>query len=293
MHSARPLPIPRSSHLLSPLAIAAATALFGATPAHAASDPAQEAIQDIQERRLKPEIIQNRFFLKQNRFEIAPSAGIVPNNSFVSNPIGGAYLAYHFSETLAAEGAFLYGPNTGNAGVKGLTHTLVDIAHQGDPETTFQQPLDRLAFGAMFNARWSPIYGKINLIGANVVNFDFYGTGGIGLVTITEDSATPNPDYYSAMDAGAAPPAGAEPAIVNAAAPTASHFAGNVGVGMNFFVSQSVAVKLDLRSLLYVAPQPDYGNADDTAEDRLYSTFVATAGVGIYVPKMKPRLFNF
>jgi hypothetical protein len=28
-------------------------------------------------------------------------------------------------------------------------------------------------------------------------------------------------------------------------------------------------------------------------EKRLYNTFLTTAGVSIFVPRMKPRLFNF
>jgi outer membrane beta-barrel protein len=229
-------------------------------------------------------VIQNKFFIKQNRFEIAPSLGIMPNNAFVTNVYGGAVLAYHFSETFAAEGTLLYAPNTGAAGVKGLTKTLVDIAAQGGT-TNFQQPLDRLQLGAIFSARWSPVYGKINVIGETVANFDLYGTGGLGLLLITNDYATVNPNFDPAdptstnFNLEENPSTQANPAL-------------NLGIGMDFFISQSIAFKLDVRSTPYFGTEPDYGDGEEL-ESRLYTPVLATAGVSIFVPKMKPRQYNF
>jgi outer membrane beta-barrel protein len=198
---------------------------------------------------------------------------------------GGAFLAYHFSETFSAEGAFMYAPNTGAAGVKGLTEQLILIASEQDA-SALEQPLDRLQLGAIFSARWAPVYGKINLVGEGVANFDLYGTGGVGLLLITKDTGKYNPDFDQ-NNPGAAPLVNVDPN-----APTAAHPALNLGVGVDFFVTQTIALKIDARTQLYVAPEPDYGNADYAGENRLYSPLMTTAAVSIFLPKMKPR-YNF
>lgn len=288
------LPVPRpTSRTLSRLAtlVLGLVGLLGATEAEAASNPARQALDEFYGKKAEPNVIQNKFFLKANRFEIAPALGYVPNNAFVSNPYGGAVLAYHFSESFSAEGMFLYAPNTGNAGVKGLTETLVDIAYDSNPETNFRQPLDRLQLGALFSARWAPIYGKINLIGEGVANFDMYGTGGVGLLMISKDHAELNPEW--GIDDTVT-----SPVIVDPQAPMVATPALNLGIGLNFFVTQSIAIKLDARSAIYVADEPDYGNVDANGnpaelDKRLYNTFLTTAGVSVFVPRMKPRMFNF
>jgi outer membrane beta-barrel protein len=264
--------------------LAATTVATASGEAHAAPHPAVQALNEFRGDTPDKNVIQNKFFVKENRFEVAPAIGLMPNNAFVTNVYGGAMLAYHFSESFAAEGTFLYAPNTGESGVKGLTKTLVLIAH--DTGTgNFQQPLDRLQLGALFAARWSPVYGKINLIGEGVANFDVYGTGGVGLMLMTKDTATYNSDFESDELAS--------PVAVDPAAPTAAHPAVNVGMGINFFINQSIAFKLDGRTALYVAPEPDYGNNEGVAlENRLYTPFLTTAGVSIFFPKMKPR-YNF
>lgn len=271
-----------------------ATALTAPATAQAKEkNTAVVALEEFNGKKLPIDPIRNRFFLKGNRFEIAPSLGYVPNNSFADIYVGGAYLAYHFNERLSVEAAVLYSPNTGTSGVKNLTRTLLDIAYQGDPDTTFQQPIDRLALATAFSARWSPVYGKINLIGEGVVNFDVYGTGGIGLLAISKDIAVVSDAYR----AGETPdPVSLEPNPQQAFTPAL-----NLGVGMNLFLSPTVALKLDARTMVYIGKEADYivGDIDPTTgqqqvlDDEVQSVFITTGGVSIFVPKMKPRIFNF
>ncbi len=254
---------------------------------------AEVALGEFTGKKPVPDPIRNRFFLKGNRFEIAPTLGYVPNNSFADVYVGGAYLAYHFSERFAVEAAFLYSPNSGAAGVKGLTRTLLDIAYQGDPNTKFQQPIDRMQMAAAFSARWAPVYGKLNLIGEGVVNFDVYGTGGVGLLAISKDVATISEDYRSGNSD--------DPVYVEPQPNTQFSPALNLGAGINVFLSSSVALKLDARTLVYIGPEADYivGDGDPTTSqpqvlnDEVQTAFITTGGVSIFIPKMKPRIFNF
>jgi outer membrane beta-barrel protein len=267
------------------LIAAVGVGLLSAPAAHAAQSPADEAVDRLEQVGTTDEPIKNRFFLKANRFEIAPVGGYVPNNPFARRYVGGALLAYHISESMAAEGAILYSPDLGQDDLKGLTNTLVQIAHQGDPDAGFQQPVDKMTLGATFALRWAPVYGKINLLGEQVLNFDLYGTLGLGLISIAEYYATYNPGFANGTSDS---PVALSDAVNKYTVPA------NIGVGLDFFVSQSVAIKLDARSYLYVGDQPDYDPNDDTPlGKRLYNNFIASAGVSIFVPKMKPRLYDF
>lgn len=287
-----PVPRPTRSSLTSKMSLVLGLVglLATSSEALAADHPATKALDELAGKKAAPNLIQNKFFVKANRFEIAPAVGYVPNNSFVTSVYGGAFAAYHFSDQFSAEGAFFYAPNTGAAGVKGLTQTLVVIAHDGNPASEFKQPLDRLQLGAIFSARWAPVYGKINLIGEGVLNFDVYGTGGVGLLLVTKDYARYNTEFDNDPTV--------DPTIVESQPATEAYPAVNLGVGMDFFLTQTIALKIDARSALYIADEPDYGNIGPDGEPvplekRLYNTFMTTAGISIFIPKMKPRLFNF
>lgn len=258
---------------------------LGSPDAHAGADPAVSALKEEQVGRTPYNVVQNRFFLKSERFEVAPFLGYVPNNPFVKRYVGGAMLAYHLSETFAIEGAVMYAPDLGESDLKGLTETLVQIAEEGGSGVGFQQPLDKLVLGATFSARWTPIYGKINLIGERVLNFDLYGTGGLGFLSIA--------GYYARYD---------EDRVNNDLPPAALTERGNsgkpavnIGVGFDFFFTGSLALKLDTRSLLYVSKAPQYDpNGDPNAlPSRLYNDFVASVGLSIFFPSMQPRIYNF
>jgi outer membrane beta-barrel protein len=256
--------------------------LLAPVRAEAGAPPAEEALKELESGRKTYNAVVNRFFLKTSRVEVTPLVGYVPNNPFARRYIGGAFVGYHFSEQLAAEGAFMYAPDLGEADLKPLTNTLVEIAHSGSGSAGFQQPIDKMILGATFAARWAPVYGKINLIGERVLNFDFYGIAGLGMLSIKK--------YYAQYDEAAPeglPPTVLVPAETKAVVPV------NLGVGFNFFLSSSIALKLDARSYLYLDKQPQYDPDVPVTESRLYNNFVASAGLSIFFPKMKPRLYNF
>jgi len=274
-----------TSALTLSLIAALGVGLLSTPTALAADSPADEAVDRLQEVEHNSSPIENRFFLKANRFEIAPVLGYVPNNPFARRYVGGALLAYHISESIAAEGAILYSPDLGQDDLKGLTSTLVQIAEQGDAQGGFQQPVEKMTLGATFALRWAPVYGKINLLGERVLNFDFYGTLGLGLLSRAEYYATYNDQYLTD---------GSGSVVTLSPAKSTYTVPANIGIGFDFFVSQSVAIKIDARSYLYIGNQPDYDPDDDSElGKRLYNNFIASAGVSIFIPKMKPRLYDF
>ena len=257
--------------------IGLATMLLSVAPAQAGTTPAQDALAQRNQQTL-PDVVQNRFFLKEGRFEITAASGYVPNNPMVTRFSGSLFGAYHMNEKFAGEFAFMYFPDLGSNDLKGLTQKLVEIATNRSNQSNFEQPVEKAMLGASFAARWSPIYGKINLIGENVLNFDFYMTGGLGMLSAKS--------YYAYSD---------QDVISLRYDSNKLHIPLNVGIGTNLFINQSLAIKIDARSFVYRAPAPVYDPTDveQLNKQRIYNDIVTSVGVSYFIPKMKPRLMDF
>lgn len=260
-------------------------AAVATTPtASAAEGPGEAALEDFRTGTSQPAAVENRFFLKEKRFELAPVLGYVPNNPMVRRYVGGVLLGYHFTESFALGGQILYSPDLGETDLKDLTTVLVDIAHSGDTAVKFQQPLDKMTLGATFSADWAPIYGKINLVGETVLNFDLYGSLGLGMLSIAQ--------YYAQYDDGANISAGESPVALSEPSNTVT-VPLNVAIGTDFFLNQSIALKIDARSYLYIGDKPQYDPETPVTEKRVYNNFIASAGISIFLPKSRDRMTDF
>ena len=266
---------------VSPLRPLGAALVLGtvlqSTAANAGSRGADDALTEFRTGSKPKNAVENRFFLKEERFELTPSVGYVPNDPFVKRYVGGVMFAYHFSEELATEATVMYAPDLGEEDLKELTNTLVQIANDENADGEFQQPLNKMILGATFDVRWAPVYGKLNLIGEKVLNFDFYGVAGLGLLS--------GQQYYATLDES-----GKEDTVSLTDVGAKAHPNVNVGVGFNFFLSSSVALKLDGRSYLYIDKKPQYDPDVPVDESRLYNTFLTTLGVAFFFPTMGERL---
>jgi len=268
----------------APAAALAAAALAIAPTAAAEDGPGEEALSEFRGDTKAKDAIQNRFFLKEKRFEVAPVLGYVPNNPMVRRYVGGVLLGYHFTETFAVGGQILYSPDLGETDLKDLTTVLVDIAHSGDSAVQFQQPLEKMTLAATFSANWAPIYGKINLVGETVLNFDLYGSLGLGMLSINK--------YQAIYDDTANTEAGESPVALSEAE-AAVTVPVNIGIGTDFFLNQSLALKIDARSYIYVGDQPQYDPSVPVTEKRIYNNFIASAGISIFLPQMRERMTEF
>ena len=159
----------------------------------------------------------------------------------------------------------------------------MDIAHTGSGKDgkTFQQPLDKMVMGATFAARWAPFYGKINVIGESVLNFDAYGVVGLGMLSLQQ--------YYAVYDDSIGQPPFTN--LVTQAQKVV--ITPNLGLGFNFFLNQAMALKIDARSYFYVGKKPQYDPDVVVTESRLYNNFVASVGLSFFIPEMQKRMYNF
>jgi outer membrane beta-barrel protein len=266
--------------------VVAAMISWGVATDARADSPGLDAIEDFKKGRSSHQAVENRFFLKEKRFEFAPMIGYVPNNPYARRYIGGAALAYHFNETIAAQAQLFYSPDLGESDVKGLVGVLLQRAFNSSSaaETEFQQPLDKVTLGANFGAVWSPFYGKINLVGETVLNMDFYLYGGAGIVS--------KHDFFATFDeAGAAlnPP---DPVILTRVGNEVK-VGPYIGLGQNYFLNRLMSFKLDFRSALWVDNKPQYDPNVAVNEQRVYNNVMLSGGVAFFLPAMKPRLYDF
>jgi outer membrane beta-barrel protein len=156
-------------------------------------------------------------------------------------------------------------------------------AASGGNDAEFQQPLDKMIMGATFAARWAPFYGKINLIGESVLNFDAYGVAGLGMLSLQSYYAKFDQELYDS---------GQTPTILELNEKKVV-LTPNLGIGFNFFFNQTMALKIDARNYFYIGAKPQYDPDEAVDEKRLYTNFVASVGLSFFIPEMKKRMYNF
>lgn len=249
-----------------------------------ATPPGLQALETFRNPPTRQDPVRNRFFYKGKRFEISPQAGVVPNNEFARRISAGVGLGYHFNENLSVQGLFTYAADTQEGDVKALTAELIRLAN--DPD--FRQPLDKVTLSAMFGVQFAPFYGKINLVGEKVVNFDAYGFAGLGFVLQNEYYAGENPNFDAASrDRSQRYPFELEKTGSELRAAPA------LGLGVNFFLTRAIALKLDGRFLLVVDDKLQYDLDNIDPGLRVVPLFTASAGIGVFVGKTKPRSYDY
>ncbi|MCB9678900.1 MAG: outer membrane beta-barrel domain-containing protein [Alphaproteobacteria bacterium] len=264
----------------------ACVGLVIALPASAADKPGVEALDEYRKGLSEPNAIENRFFLKEGRFEIAPHVGYVPNNSFARRYVGGVALNYHFNERLAVGADVTYSPDLGKNDLKQLVGILLDRAYNASgANANFQQPLDKVTLSAAFGVAWAPVYGKINLIGETVLNFDFYGFAGLGMVSKQNYTATYDPNVVQI----AAP----NDVVLLTPGNNEVQIAPTIGLGQNYFLNQMLALKIDAKASFYLDDKPQYDPDVPVQQKQLYNNFITSVGIAAFFPKMKPRLYDF
>lgn len=109
-------------------------------------------------------------FLKEGRFELAPSAGITTNDPFFRRWQLGARASYHINEVFSVD--------VGGAGV--LYDEFLDPAPILGQLSTPVTDLAKLYGYADAGVTFAPIYGKVALMAEWIIHFDTFLSGGLG-----------------------------------------------------------------------------------------------------------------
>ncbi len=184
--------------------------------------------------------VQRKGFLKRNRFELGLDLPVSINDPFYEKLGAGGHIGYNLEDSFAVtlRGAY-YWPLRTNAvrqGQLAFGSLILNSAVQGQ---------------LMLDGVWSPVYGKVAWLGANIVPFDVYLLAGLGAVW----SAT----SFAPRSEG-------------------PHVATDIGAGLRFYPKSWLALDGGLVATLY-ADQPS-----TSAPSTIQKIIAARIGVTIFFP---------
>ena len=119
-------------------------------------------------------------YTKIGRFEAVPYVGLVTNEPFIRRVMFGANLGYHVTEIFEVELQGSFAPDFGEGDWKAITRQITGD-NQVSPE------ISRMVGHLTANFNYSPFYGKIAATGDTTINFDVYGTFGVGMAFTSDD----------------------------------------------------------------------------------------------------------
>lgn len=253
-----------------------------------AIEDADEGIELVPLRRL--DVVQNKSFTKEGRFELYPNAfGVITNNHFARRQVWmtGLGLAYHVREQvyfdLQTQIYPFFGPEQPSLNqLKGLTNALLQLnTGVQDPEPVVVSA-ERLYVGASIG--FSPAYGKINLVGEHVQNLDFSILAGLGLLQVVDYSYIPGYNEFDQLVAVEDTTARA----IN------SYGTGHLGIASRFPLTRWFTLKADARLVGYVKEVTDYfagpsgvddqGNTLYPSKKSFASSFMVSVGASFFFP---------
>ncbi len=153
-------------------------------------------------------VVQNRRYSKAKRFDLGFQSGILSSDPFLSTHASGLTLGYSFSEFWGFRTLAWKSIAAGSSARRALEQT-------GKKAST-NEPQGYVGAEAVF----SPIYGKLSVLGKSIIHYDFHLLGGVG-VTFLE-----NPSYPSGLT-------------------------GHAGLGQQMFLGRNLALQVDYRMMVY------------------------------------------
>lgn len=173
-------------------------------------------------------VVRNRKYHLSNRLEVTPTVGFSLTNRLTSHTNFQLGLAYNLTEQWAIEGRGGFALSS----LSSLAETvkeddLVEVQRFDDFSDMW-----RIEWQALLMPRWTPIYGKINLVTEVPIHFQAYLTAGGGAVGLTKESVL----YRQAGQ-------GLEQQTTT--------WAAAAGGGLRFFLSDMFMLRLELLDLMH------------------------------------------
>lgn len=184
--------------------------------------------------------LQKRLYRKEDRAEFELYSGVIPNDEFFTYYPLGLRADYFFAEDFGAEvwGSYLIRVNSD-------LESFLESNFRNSLRVNVTQSLQWLA-GANF--LWSPLHGKLGFFTDKLAHFDMHLAFGVGTIGTTVRNL------------------GVEDSKID--------IGGNVGVGLRFFLSQSVTLRFDYRQFFYAA---EAGGLSHPVELTLGISFMTSA----------------
>lgn len=237
-------------HALAALALAAVVAAAFAPRAASASKA------DAFEGKIQP--VSGQLYRKAGRLELTLGGDRSLNDAFFVKYFGDVKLGYHFNEALSLSAHAAFG------GTTPTSSTTVCPTGQGCRDATeaeLRQVPGRVRSILGAEVAWAPIYGKLNTFSEKVAHIDLALLGGVDWISHDE-----------VLDATAAA-AGAPKAV--------STVGFHVGLGARVFLSETFAVRIDLKDYVYGVRVP---NGDPPNGIDMQNQLFAEVGVSVFFP---------
>jgi outer membrane beta-barrel protein len=197
--------------------------------AQEAEDEARDAPPPAPTKKRIIKTLQKKTFLKIGRHEGAVGLGLVTNDPFINRYLINGSYTYHVTEIFGIELMGNFSPDLGEADWKAITKQII-TENQVTPDISKLQYLGAMSF------TFSPIYGKVAVMGRNIVNFDIYANFGTGFVNTRDDlEALQKPDA---------------PIAINTE--TQFHPTLNFGGGIRMIFNPSFALRVDGRGMSFI-----------------------------------------
>jgi len=191
--------------------------------------------------------VQRKAYLVDKRLEVTAMGAFSFTDRFVDSAGPAVAVSFHLSENFAVEafGNFMF------PAASSLTNELL-LSLKLTPEVA---KLTQMLWGAGLGAEWSPIYGKVEVAGISLGNFNFFVNLGAGLgqtrVPCPPDFAL-DPNEHGVGAKCPKIPAGED---VNNVVyePNKLQVMTAFGGGVRFFFSNSLGLKLEFKDWLFPA----------------------------------------
>ena len=225
--------------------------------------PAAASKADAFEGKIQP--VSGQLYRKAGRFELTLGGAMSLNDAFFNKYMGDVKLGYHLWEFLSVSAHAAYGTTVPT---DSTTVCPTGEACRDATDAELWQVPGRIRGVYGVEVALSPIYGKLNVFSEKVGHIDLSITLGADLIQHDE--------VLSTADAAQHALEGKEPAQLNT-------FGFHSGVGMRLFLSQVLALRLDLRNYIYLVDVPNGDNAAEGNKD-LQNQLMAEIGLSVFFP---------
>ncbi len=206
--------------------------------------------------------VSGQLYRTSGRLELTLGGAMSLNDAFYQKYFGTAKLTYHFNEFLSAG---VYG--SGGTAVASNSSVLCSSAsgcNDAGKAQLWQVP-GRIRAIVGLEAAWTPVYGKLNVLAEQVAHFELSILAGPDLVLHDE--------VISAADAAILEASGGSPG-------TKTTIGGHFGLAAQLFLSQWVALRLEVKDLVYGVQVPNNAALGTDYQNQFFTEL----GVSLYFP---------
>tara|TARA_B100000575_G_scaffold241073_1_gene203991 strand:- start:32 stop:922 length:891 start_codon:yes stop_codon:yes gene_type:complete len=215
-------------------------------------------VEDKDRKKRLIKTIQKKSFFKKGRWEASPHIAFVANDPFLNRYVVGAGINYNLTEIFAVEASLDFSPDLGEADWKPITTQLIE-------KNNVSPDISKLTLFGSATFLFSPIYGKVAIVGREIINFDIFGAFGMGMTQTAEDPDALDVDLTDER-AGS---------TLNQTHPTT-----NFGGGLRIIFGENLALRVDGRSMVYI-------ETVQGVQLEMKNNFLLQGSMSVFFPRIK------